>query len=124
MGGEFSGQGGLHGSVSISSSETHVKDSGTAEDALNGFGKGSSTADSGWIVLNTGGKAFARHDGRAGARSRTLTDDAAIYIVVTVDGHSVGLYAQVGGNPTQMQTDRTGMMQPFFAARGIVNYPS
>lgn len=123
MGGELSGKGGLTGSASISSSETRLKNSGTAEDALNGFGKGSSSADSGWIALNTGGRAFARHDGRAGARSRTLTDDAAIYIVVTVDGHSVGLYAQVGGNTAQMQVDRTGMMQPFFAARGINNYP-
>lgn len=123
MGGQFSSQSGLTGSASISSSETRVKNSGTAEDALNGFGKGSSTADSGWIVLNTGGKAFARHDGRAGARSRTLTDNAAIYIVVTVDGHSVGLYAQVGGNTAQMQADRTGMMQPFFEARGLNNYP-
>jgi len=124
MGGEFSGKDGLSGNVTISSSETHVKDSGTAEDFINGFGKDSSNALAGWLVINSGGKAFARHDGRAGARSRVLTNNTELHLVVTVEGVPFAYFYQAGADSEQMAADKTNMAQPFYKARGFDNFPN
>lgn len=122
LGGDF---GGASGSVSIGSSETRNKDEGTSEDFLNAFGKSSSGGLSGYIFVNSGGKVFARHDGRAGARSHLMVTSVGIYLWVNLPdiGYSAPYYYLHGHNAAQRAQDLENLVQPFFEARGFADTP-
>ncbi len=126
LGAEFSKKDGVKGSGSVAKSETRVKDSGTAIDYIAAFGKGTSEKCEGWVYNNAGGKAFARHDSRAGARAEVWTRSESIYLVVEVPdcgGGKMGWYHLGGGDSTRMEEDKTNLIEPFFKAHGYDAYP-
>jgi hypothetical protein len=125
LAGELAGgkESGAKASASISSSETRNKDEGSAEDYVNGFGKSSSTDSSGYIYVNAGGRAFARHDARAAASAEVTTQSWGEYLVVTVAGRSAGFYVTGGADSAQRTKDIDDLVRPFFEARGWTNVP-
>jgi hypothetical protein len=126
LGGELAGgkESGAKVSGSVGSSETRNKDEGTAEDYINGFGKGSSSDVSGYVYVNAGGKAFARHDARAAASAEVTTQSWGEYLVVTVAGQSAAFYVTGGADSTQRANDINELVRPFFEARGWTNVPT
>ncbi len=126
MGGNLSSKDGVSVSGTVGQSETRNKDEGTADDFINGFGKDSSDECTGFIALNTGGKAFARHDARAWARSYVDTTSCAIYLVVDMSdcGGGVGWLFRSGSSQDQIDEDTKNLIRPFFEENGYSNYPS
>ncbi len=126
LGGTVSSRDGVSATASVGQSETRLKNEGTAEDYLNAYGQKSVSACNGFIALNTGGKAFAKHDARAGARAHVWTKSSAVYLVVKCPGcgnGSIGWVAMAYSDKNQMDNDIDNLIKPFFSHHGFSNYP-